>query len=274
MNELQIMNIQGIECYEKEGTAYLKLEAVARGLGFTTTQTINGTEYTNVRWNRVDEYLNELGFATSGKRPDFIPENIFYRLAMKAKNAAAEAFQAKIADEVVPSIRRHGVYATAETVERLMNDPDFMIRTFTALKEEREQRKMLEAKNSALAAENEAQKQAIADFQPMKQYIDTILSSSGTMATSQIAADYDMSAKRLNRILHEAGIQRRINGQWILYAAHMGKGYTDSKTFSFVHTDGTPDAKPQTVWTQKGRLKIHEILTARGIQAVMDRKVS
>ena len=108
MNE--ILNIDGIECYEENGTAYLKLETVARGLGFTTTQTIKGTEYVNIRWNRVEEYLSELNFATSGKRPDFIPENIFYRLAMKAKNEVAEAFQAKVADEIIPSIRKHGGY--------------------------------------------------------------------------------------------------------------------------------------------------------------------
>ena len=69
---------------EKDGIAYLNLETVARGLGFTTTQTIDGKEYTNIRWSRVDEYLNGLGFATSGKRPDYIPENIFYRLACAA----------------------------------------------------------------------------------------------------------------------------------------------------------------------------------------------
>lgn len=124
----------------------------------------------------------------------------------------------------------------------------------------------------ALAAENERQKQEIADFEPMRQYIDTILESPGTMATTQIAADYDMSAKRLNRILHDAGIQRCVNGQWILYKAHMGKGYTKSKTFNFTHSDGRPDSKPQTQWTQKGRLLIHEILTERGFTAVMDRK--
>lgn len=143
MNE--IMNIEGIECYEKDGTAYLKLETVARGLGFTQTQNKNGTEYISVRWERVEQYLEELGFPHLWGKDDFIPENIFYRLAMKAKNAVAEAFQAKIADEVIPAIRRHGIYATAETAERLMNDPDFMIRTFTALKEEREKRMALES---------------------------------------------------------------------------------------------------------------------------------
>lgn len=128
-----------------------------------------------------------------------------------------------------------------------------------------------EEEKQALRAENEAQRQAIAEFEPMRQYIDTILSSTGTMTTTQIAADYDMSAKRLNRILHEEGLQHCVNGQWILYRRHMGKGYTKSSTFHFTHTDGRPDAKITTQWTQKGRLTIHEILTKRGILAVMDR---
>ena len=89
-----IMNINGIECYEQDGTAYLKLEAVARGLGFTHVER-SGNEC--VRWDRVNKYLVELGAPTCGCN-DFIPENIFYRLAMKAKNEAAERFQAKIAD--------------------------------------------------------------------------------------------------------------------------------------------------------------------------------
>lgn len=116
-NELAIINISGIDCYEKDGVAYLKLETVARGLGFT--QMKNGAEY--VRWETVDRYLAELGFpsklgkedspfGTSAERPEFIPENIFYRLAMKAKNEAAEAFQAKIADDVIPTIRKTGGY--------------------------------------------------------------------------------------------------------------------------------------------------------------------
>ena len=142
MNNNQIINISGVSCYEKDGTAYLSLEAVARGLGFTDTK--NGVKY--VRWARVDMLLREIGFATSGERPDFIPENIFYRLAMKAKNETAERFQAFIADEVIPSIRKHGMYATEVTIERMLGDPDAMIKVLTALKEEREQRKALESK--------------------------------------------------------------------------------------------------------------------------------
>lgn len=138
-----IITISGVSCYEKDGTAYLNLEAVARGLGFTTVAT-SGNEV--VRWKRVEQYLAELGFATCGERPNFIPENIFYRLAMKAKNEAAERFQAKIADEVIPSIRKHGMYATPDTVEKMIADPDSMIKVLTALKEEREHRQALAEK--------------------------------------------------------------------------------------------------------------------------------
>lgn len=106
--------ISGVSCYEQDGTAYLKLEDVARGLGFTTVAA-SGNEV--IRWSTVHKYLTELGVATScngsdyrSKCPDYIPENIFYRLAMKAKNETAERFQALVADEIIPSIRKTGGY--------------------------------------------------------------------------------------------------------------------------------------------------------------------
>lgn len=106
MNNLQILNIDGVECYEKEGIVYLKLETVARGLGFTDNS--KGIEY--VRWNTVRQYLKDIGFSQEVAKYEFIPENVFYRLAMKAKNEVAERFQAKVADEIIPSIRKTGGY--------------------------------------------------------------------------------------------------------------------------------------------------------------------
>lgn len=126
-------------------------------------------------------------------------------------------------------------------------------------------------KRMKLEAENAAQRQAIADFQPIKQYVDTILSSPRTLTTTQIAADYDISAKKLNKILHEEGVQWYVNKQWVLYQRYMGKGYTKSRTIQITRSDGRPDTILQTEWTQKGRILIHEILTKRGILAVMDR---
>ena len=151
MSRIHIESISGVECYEKDGTAYLKLENVARGLGFTTTQTVKDKEYTNVRWNRIDEYLDEFWpFATCGKRPEFIPENIFYRLAMKAKNETAEQFQAKVADEIIPSIRKHGAYMTSDVLEKALASPDFLIQLATKLKDEQERNRKLKADNERM----------------------------------------------------------------------------------------------------------------------------
>ena len=102
--------ISGVSCYEQDGTAYLKLEDVARGLGFTQTQNKNGTEYISIRWETINRYLEEIGFPNKLGKDSYIPENIFYSLAMKAKNETAEKFQALVADEIIPAIRKTGSY--------------------------------------------------------------------------------------------------------------------------------------------------------------------
>lgn len=127
-------------------------------------------------------------------------------------------------------------------------------------------------KIETLTLENTMQKQVIAEFKPVKEYVDTILASTDTVATSQIAADYGMSAKTLNKILNGQHIIRNVGGQWILYKKHMNKGYTKSETIEVTRKDGTKKVVMQTKWMQKGRLKIHDILTGLGYQANMDKE--
>ena len=202
LNELQILNVDGIECYEKDGTAYLKLETVARGLGFTDKK--DGIEY--IRWARVEKYLSELNFATSGERPDFIPENIFYRLAMKARNEAAEKFQAKVADEIIPSIRKHGLYATDNVIDQILDNPDFGIELLTKLKEERAARVEAERKNAILMHVNK------------------------TYTMTEIAKEIGMkSAIQLNKLLAEKKIQYQVNGTWVMYSRYSDLGYEEIK---------------------------------------------
>lgn len=123
-----------------------------------------------------------------------------------------------------------------------------------------------------LALENTMQKQVIAEFKPIKEYVDTILASEDTLSITQIAADYGMSAKSLNKILNEEKIIHNVSGQWILYKKHMNKGYTRSETLEVNRKDGSKKVVMQTRWTQKGRLKIHELLTALGYKANMDKE--
>lgn len=165
---IELLNVNGIECYEKDGVVYLKLETVARGLGFTKTETKNGTEYTTIRWERVFGYLKEFGFDHKWSKDDFIPENVFYRLAMKANNEVAEAFQAKVADEIIPTIRRRGAYMTEDTIDRMIADPEFGIKLLNELKKEKNMRKALEVKNSELSVD-------LAIAQPKAEYFDQLV---------------------------------------------------------------------------------------------------
>lgn len=106
--------ISGVSCYEETGVAYLKLEDVARGLGFTQAETKNGTEYVTVRWKRVFDYLEEFGFDHKWSKDGYIPENIFYRLCMKANNPVAEKFQILVSDVILPQIRKTGSYSIVQ----------------------------------------------------------------------------------------------------------------------------------------------------------------
>lgn len=195
-------NICGVDCYEQNGVAYLRLENVARGLGFT--QEKNGVEY--VKWERVSSYLKELGFSPEVGKNDFIPENIFYRLAMKAKNETAEKFQALVADEIIPSIRKNGIYATDNVIDEILNNPDFGIELLTKLKKERQARVEAERKNAILTHVNK------------------------TYTMTEIAKELNLnSAIQLNKLLADRKIQYNVNGTWVLYSPYSNMGYEEIK---------------------------------------------
>ena len=227
---------------------------VAQALGYG-----EGKSLANAVANHVDEEdkgVTELMTPGGNQKMVIINESGLYSLVLSSKLPTARKFRRWVTSEVLPSIRKTGGYVA------LPKDYPSALRALADAEEKR----------LALLAENEAQRQVIADFEPVRQYVDTILHSKGSLATSQIAADYGISARALNRILHEEGIQHKVNSQWILYREHMGKGWTDSRTIQFIHSDGRPDAKMMTYWTQKGRMMIHNLLARRGIVPVMDRE--
>ena len=211
--KLETLNIDGIECYELDGVVYLKLEDIAKGLGFTRVAN-SGNEV--VRWERVNKYLAEFGVPTCG-HDDFIPENIFYRLAMKANNAAAVAFQKKIADEVIPSIRKHGAYLTPEKVEEVLLNPDTIILLATRLKNEQEERMRLEAQIEADA--------------PKVELAEQCLMASNSISLNEFCKvlyrenDLEIGSHRLFRFLREHKVLQANN---LPYQCYMERGWFDN----------------------------------------------
>ncbi|MBP1312278.1 phage antirepressor YoqD-like protein [Paenibacillus sp. 1182] len=143
----QLVTIHGVKGFiDSNGTVQLSLEDTVRGLGFTKSETKKGKIYSSIRWDRIFEYLTEFGFDHKWAKDSFVPENIFYRLAMKAKNDVGEAFQIKVADEILPAIRKHGAYMTPDTIEKTLNDPDFIIGLASKLKQANAEKAELTAK--------------------------------------------------------------------------------------------------------------------------------
>lgn len=237
----ELMNVQGVSCYEENGTAYLRLEDVARGLGFVDASK-NG-EY--VRWARVDSYLHELGFATSGERPEYIPENIFYRLAMKAKNETAEKFQALVADEIIPSIRKHGAYMTQDTIDKILSDPDTIIQLATQLKEERQKRAMLEAK---------AQEDA-----PKVEFFDAVADSKTAIPMGEVAKILDRNIGR-NKLFAILRKKKILMGNNVPYQRFVDEGYFRVIETKYTKPNGDMCINVKTLVLQKGVDYIRKVL--------------
>lgn len=194
---------------------------------------------------------------TPGGKQDVAAINEYglYNLVLSSRKPEAKEFKRWITHDVIPSIRKTGSYSFAV--------PKSLPEALRAYANEVE----LHNATKAIVAQQEQQ---IAEFKPVKDYVDKILSSKSCLTITQIAADYGMSAQELNKILHEAGLQRKVGDQWILYKQHMSKGLTKSETFTFCRSDGRLDSKITTKWTQKGRLEIHNILSKLDIHAVCE----
>lgn len=208
-----------------------------------------------------DKTLND-SFTVNGTKGILINESGLYSLILRSQLPKARQFKRWVTSEVMPSIRRHGMYATDE----LIANPDLAIAAFTALKEEREKRMALE---EAVAV----QKQQIAEMQSKATYYDVVLKCKDAVNISVIAKDYGWSAQRMNEYLHKKGVQFKQADIWLLYQKHAGCGYTKTNTHIYEDSCGNEHTKVHTKWTQKGRLFIYSLLKADGIFPQIEQEV-
>ena len=220
-------------------------------------------EYTNtakaIRDHVDDEDKLTERIVLSGQNREaiFINESGLYSLILSSKMPAAKRFKHWVTAEVLPAIRKHGLYA----IDELVNNPDLAIAALTQLKKERE-------KNKTLLETVAIQGQQILEMQPKVTYYDLILQNQGTVPITQIAKDYGMSGRRLNKLLHELGVQYKLGKTWILYQDYAECGYTHSRTYDI-------DEKKcvmHTYWTQKGRLFLYDLLKAEGYYPLIEQE--
>ena len=161
---------------------------------------------------------------------------------------------------------KNGEFDSAHTV-MLDNDPyainDLIINSdlgIAALQ-------MLEAEqksNRILATQVAIQSQQIAEMEPKVTYYDLVLSCPDALPITVIAKDYGWSGKRMNKFLHDEGVQYKLQKTWLLYAQYADKGYTMSETYPFMDHHGNVHNAVHTKWTQKGRMFIYSLMKAAG----------
>ena len=191
-----------------------------------------------------------------------INESGLYGLILGSKLPTARKFKRWVTSEVLPAIRRHGVYA----VDEVLANPDMLIEALLQLKAEREI-------NQELKETVAVQNQQIVEMKPKASYYDVVLNCKDLVAISVIAKDYGWSANRMNQYLHQKGVQYK-QGKKIrlLYQKYAEKGDTNTKTHSYPGNDGTMHTAVHTYWTQQGRLFIYELLKSEGILPTMEQE--
>ena len=259
MNELKIFENEQfgkIRTVEIDSTPYFVGKDVAEILGYTNP--------TKAMQDHVDE--EDLSFNESLKLSRqsgawLINESGLYSLILSSKLPKAKEFKRWVTSEVLPAIRKHGVYAVDEVLE----NPDMLISALQALKEEK-------AKAKRLTETLAVQEQQIAELKPKASYYDVVLNCKDLVSVTEIAKDYGKSGKWLNEKLHELGIQFKQGGKiWLLYQKYAQRGYTSTKTQTYNGNDGEVHTKVHTYWTQKGRLFIYDKLKAEGILPIMEK---
>jgi len=251
MRELQAFNYQGneIRAIQHGGETWWVLKDVCEALGLR-----NPTQVAQ----RLDD--DERAMFDIGRQGEsnIVNESGLYNVILRSDKPEAKSFKRWITHDVLPAIRKHGLYA----MDELLDNPDIAIAALQRLKEER-------LRNKALETENAQKTQVIAEMQPKVSYYDLILQSKQTVPLTLIAKDYGMSAKTMNKILHELGVQYSMCGTWLLYQKHAEQGYTQSRT----HVIDAERTRMHTYWTQKGRLFLYELLKReRAILPIIERQ--
>lgn len=209
-----------------------------------------------------DKLTRQFNGSGQNRKMTIINESGLYSLILSSKLPTAKKFKHWVTSEVLPSIRKHGAYATPEAIESILANPDNGIKLLQALKDERSQKEqaLLEA-----SKEREARaivEQKLSEAKPKLDYVDQILESKKTILTTHLATDYGCSAVAFNRMLCDKKIQRKLRDTYVLYSRYQGHGWTHTHA-RLIKTSHGQEIREQMEWTQKGNIGLYELLKDR-----------
>ncbi len=226
---------------------------------------LNLTNPSRVAQRLDDEDKANLELGLAGSNPTFVTESGLYTVILRSDSLLAKPMQKWVTSEVLPAIRKHGGYLTPEKIEEVLSNPDTIIRLATDLKIERE-------KSAALRDKTDKQAQSLKEAAPKVEYYNEVLSSKSDFTTTTIAKELGMTAQALNKILMRERIIFWMDDHYVLYADYDNKGYTSTRTGSYVDLNGNTKTAINTTWTEKGRKFIHDLI--KSIETRQERRTA
>ncbi|USK99526.1 phage antirepressor [Bacillus tropicus] len=212
MNELQVFNNEEfgeVRTVMQNGETWFIAKDICDTLGLSDT-------------NRAllalddDDKCKHEQYSGSGRKHMLINESGMYSLVLKIRKPQAKAFKKWITSEVLPIIRKTGGY---------VNNDEMFVNTYLAHADE-----MTKTLFKSTLETVRKQNEKIAVPEPKAEYHDNVLDSKNSFTITEIANDLGMTARKLNSLLHQLGVQRKVGATWVLYAEHRNKGYIDIST--------------------------------------------
>lgn len=178
--------------------------------------------------------------------------DLIFDASRQGKNAdirrKATEFRHWVTNDVLPSIRKNGMYMTDEEAYAITHDKDAL-------------------GDLLLKAGNQLKQKdlVIQELKPKADYTDKMLANPGLETTSVIAKNYGYSTREFNKLLHGLGIQYKQGKTWLLYAKYQDKGYTHVEPYGYTNSDGIDKVRNTMKWTQKGQRFLYDFLESKGI---------
>ena len=196
--------------------------------------------------NRLDDdERSKLNLGRQGET-NIVNEPGLYSLLLGSRKPEAKAFKRWITHDVIPSIRKHGAYATEATIDNILADPDFGIRLLNQLKEERQRTAELKAKNK--------------EMRPKEIFADAVSASGNTILIGELAKilkanGCEVGQNRLFEILRRDGylISRNGSDYNMPTQKSMELGLMVIKETAITHSDGHVSISKTPKITGKGQ---------------------
>ena len=247
MNELQIFNFKGneVRTLTIDGEPYFVGKEVAEILGYSNTRDALLNHVDNDD-KRIIQRSQNTTLEIPNRGLTVINESGVYSLVFGSKLEKAKEFKRWVTAEVLPAIRKRGMYATPQTAEKILEDPDFLIKALQDLKQEREKRKALETENKSM--------------QPKALFADAVATSKTSILIGDLAKilkqnGVNIGQKRLFEWLRDHGylVKRYGADRNMPTQKSMDMGLFEIKETVVTHADGHVTISKTTKVTGKGQ---------------------